>query len=394
LENRPKVLYVDDEETNLIVFRANFESKYPLLTAKSGQAALEILQTEDIAVLIADQRMPGMTGNDLMEIAKERAPDTVRVIVTAFSDLKPVLEAVHRGQLFHYVVKPWTAPEMTAIIEGAYAIHNLAMERKKMQASLVASERLATLGMMAGNIAHEMRNSITAPIANVAILDLILPKFLDLAERLEKLRSSGFMLPVELLALVDSVNYAEEANELRETWADVKKSLSLTHNLSESLLGMMRQGEMKLEAIDTGVFIQVVGRLAKDFTAAYHAQVQIFPGNVPAAKADAVALRRILINLIANAAQASRPGTSWSDVELRASFDDDWVYIEVRDKGVGIAPDQMENLFKPLYTTKPEGTGLGLSMCRDLAHSMGGEILVESKVGEGSVFSVRLPIWR
>ncbi len=393
MEPRPKILYVDDEETNLIVFCANFDSKYPLVTARSGADALEVLRSQDVAMCIADQRMPGMTGNDLMERVKDDWPDTVRVIVTAFSDLQPVLEAVHRGQIFRYVVKPWTAQEMTAIIDGAYEIYRLAVERRKLQASLVTSERLAVIGLVAGNIGHEMRNSLTHPVSAMNILDTMVPKFLDLAQRCEKLRVTGH-LQKELTDFMESVDLPEETKDFADWGKALRDTLLQTRDLSMSLVQAIRQPKVSLEAVDTGAFIQVVGRLAKDFMAQHGARILVFPGDVPAVKADPVGLRQILVNLLSNAAQASGPGQKIAQVELRASCDRDWVYIDVRDQGVGIAPEQMENLFRPLFTTKKDGTGLGLSICRDLAHKMGGEITVESAPGKGSIFTVKLPIWK
>lgn len=103
------ILVVDDEPMNLAVFEFNFVPEFTLRLAGSAEEALRILDAEPIAVIIADHRMPGMLGLDLLSVVKERAPAVVRMLLTAHGDVPLLLDAVNRGTLFRYVAKPWDA---------------------------------------------------------------------------------------------------------------------------------------------------------------------------------------------------------------------------------------------------------------------------------------------
>src|SRR5688500_5576327 len=103
------VLVVDDEVENLDAFTLNFGRKFTLRTASSGAAALEIAQKENIAVAIADQRMPGMLGTDFLAEFRKLRPDAIRMIVTGYTDLESVIAAINDGQISRYITKPWDA---------------------------------------------------------------------------------------------------------------------------------------------------------------------------------------------------------------------------------------------------------------------------------------------
>ncbi len=103
------ILVVDDEPMNLVVFEFNFVPEFTLRLASSAEEALRILESEPIAVIIADHRMPGMLGLDLLSIVQARAPSVVRILLTAHGDMPLLLDAVNRGTLFRFVAKPWDA---------------------------------------------------------------------------------------------------------------------------------------------------------------------------------------------------------------------------------------------------------------------------------------------
>ena len=112
----PAVLFVDDEPNNLTLFRLHFGAEIPLLTAKSGREALDLLAREDVCMVLTDERMPGMSGIELLAAMVDLFPDVVRVIVSAYSDAERVLRAINQGHAHEYVVKPWTVDDMRACI--------------------------------------------------------------------------------------------------------------------------------------------------------------------------------------------------------------------------------------------------------------------------------------
>ena len=127
-----RVIVVDDESDQLEAFRLNVRRDFDLQLASSGAEALEMLKAKEAAVLLTDQRMPGMTGVEVLVQAKEICPDTVRIVVTAFKDADSVLDAVNKGDVYRYVVKPWDAAEMRITITNAIERYVLTRENKRL----------------------------------------------------------------------------------------------------------------------------------------------------------------------------------------------------------------------------------------------------------------------
>ncbi len=127
------VLVVDDEPDNTEAFRLNFKRRFSLLLASSGEDALaQLEQHDDVAVLVTDQRMPGMDGITLLERVRERSPDTVRIVLTAYTDPDVILGAVNRGDVWRFLVKPWNAADMEATIKAAIERYHLVRENRRL----------------------------------------------------------------------------------------------------------------------------------------------------------------------------------------------------------------------------------------------------------------------
>ncbi len=124
------ILYVDDEENNLISFKATFRLKYKVYTAISGTDAINILENNLIHVIITDQRMPNMTGVEFLEKIIEKFPDPIRILLTGFTDMNAVVDAINKGKIFHYLTKPWNEEELDKTIERAFDIY---MEKEKIK---------------------------------------------------------------------------------------------------------------------------------------------------------------------------------------------------------------------------------------------------------------------
>src|SRR5512132_3409866 len=107
----PLVLYVDDEKANRIVFEQSV-TEFNVISASDGPQALEVMAQQDVAVLVTDMRMPEMSGEELLRIAKERNPQTIRMVVTAYADVDPILRAINEGLVARYIVKPWQRTEL------------------------------------------------------------------------------------------------------------------------------------------------------------------------------------------------------------------------------------------------------------------------------------------
>ncbi len=130
------ILVVDDEQDNLDAFRFNFRKVFDIVTAGSGAEALELLKEKDVAVIITDQRMPRMTGLELLREAKEVRPDAVGIILTAFTDVDVLVEAINLGQVYRYITKPWDAKEVRGVLQYAIDRFHLQRENRRMTAQL------------------------------------------------------------------------------------------------------------------------------------------------------------------------------------------------------------------------------------------------------------------
>ena len=130
------ILYVDDEEHNLISFAATFRKEYKVFTAKSGEEGMDIMRNNEIKLVITDQRMPEMTGIQFLEKIIPEFPDTIRMILTGFSDIGVIIEAINSGRVFHYITKPWDENELRMTIENARLLSELQASNRELMISL------------------------------------------------------------------------------------------------------------------------------------------------------------------------------------------------------------------------------------------------------------------
>jgi len=130
------VLYVDDEEHNLVAFKASLRREYNVYTAISPEAAQEYLEKEDLKVVLSDQRMPKVTGVDFFSELKKTHPDPIRILLTGYSDMQAVVDAINEGEVYRYLTKPWDATNMVSTIDQAIEIFDLRKENKRLMAEL------------------------------------------------------------------------------------------------------------------------------------------------------------------------------------------------------------------------------------------------------------------
>jgi class 3 adenylate cyclase len=131
-----KILYVDDEEHNLISFKASFRREYQIYTAASGEEGLQIVRNQPIDLIITDQRMPKMTGIQFLERTLPEYPDLIRMILTGFSDVEAIIGAINSGRVFRYITKPWDETELRMTLENARQLSELSKDNKLLLVQL------------------------------------------------------------------------------------------------------------------------------------------------------------------------------------------------------------------------------------------------------------------
>lgn len=127
-----RVLYVDDEAGNLVSFKSTFRREMHVAVATSGEEALALLQREEFHVIISDQRMPSMTGSDLLGLVRVRHPKMIRMLLTGYADMNAIISAVNDAGIYAYLTKPWNADDLGLRIKQAFEVHKLRSEREKL----------------------------------------------------------------------------------------------------------------------------------------------------------------------------------------------------------------------------------------------------------------------
>ncbi|MBZ8178922.1 response regulator [Oscillatoria salina] len=150
---KPKMLVVDDEPDNLDLLYRTFRRNFQVFKADSGVNALEILSQEgEVAVIISDQRMPEMKGTEFLSKTVPEFPDTVRIILTGFTDVEDLVEAINSGQVYKYITKPWDPNELKAVVDRAAETYEILKQRtEELQRAEAQTELLAAIVEVAQN---------------------------------------------------------------------------------------------------------------------------------------------------------------------------------------------------------------------------------------------------
>ncbi|PZX51469.1 response regulator [Algoriphagus chordae] len=138
-QEKIKILYVDDEENNLQAFKATFRRDYQIFIAIDANEARELLKNEEVDIIITDQRMPGETGVEFLESIIPIYPKPIRILLTGYTDIQAVIDAINKGQVYHYLTKPWEEDYLRTVIKNAYEIYLLRKENEKLTKALIKS---------------------------------------------------------------------------------------------------------------------------------------------------------------------------------------------------------------------------------------------------------------
>lgn len=149
--SKPKLLYIDDEQHNLVSFRSCFRSKFRILTAPDAETGLQLLMThnalknidENIQIIVSDQRMPNLTGSRFFASIIDQFPDPTRILLTGYSDMSALVEAVNQGNIHAYFTKPWDQKDLEEVLLKAAEVFRVKMkEKESRKALLIANEQL------------------------------------------------------------------------------------------------------------------------------------------------------------------------------------------------------------------------------------------------------------
>jgi two-component system response regulator PhcR len=384
--DQPLILYVDDERGNRVVFEQSFGAKFRIKSAPGGAEALEILANEECAVLLTDQRMPEMSGDDLLRVVKDRHPQIVRIVITAYADVEPILAAINEGLVARYVIKPWDRAEVEQLLRWAIEAWQFGRDSAALQRRLLENERLATLGSIVGAVIHDLNQPLIGLVMNG-------DRLVELADAVPLLKRSMAGEPLgpsqraAIQALVDEL--PEVTDELRQS---IDHMRAMTSQLGQFLRQTAPAGAATASADPVPVIRHAMGVCQDIAVRARGSLLYDGPNELPRVRINATDLMQVMINLVANGAHAlvarDRAG---GHVTIFARAEPQMVRFEVKDEGVGMAAAVLAKVGTPFFTTRAEGTGLGVAQCQRLVGKAGGTFRIDSQEGVGTIVSFTLP---
>lgn len=370
----PFVLFVDDEPDNLAVFEACCADTFEVLTASSAEEALELMRTHEVAVILADQRMPEMTGLELLELCRQEFPQAIRMLITAYSDLETAIDAINRGRVRWYLKKPWDNRELLARISEGLELYVTHTKMRVLEERLLEAERVYSLGVIASGLAREVRRPI----------NLVQHSINKVSEALHA--ASGLLSDTTGPSTVARMRLFEAKDELRDALENLDRVLDTVRGLE------MPDHERSDELVDVSEVLRLTLRvLQAQVRSSTSFEFDVHP--VAPVRGSSTQLAHVILNLLVNAFRAmhGRP-RSKSSLSLALTQDGDSVVLVVGDSGPGIDPDVLPHVFDPFHEGPHDrAAGLGLAITRAIVEELGGTIEAANRPQGGASFTVRLP---
>ena len=381
------VLFVDDEEDILKALRRVLRTEpYQTYYALSAKEALDLLTHQPINVLVSDMRMPQISGPELLEKVASQYPEIIRIVISVWADADSILDAVNTGHIYRYLVKPWDNRELKLTLRQALDMYRLQAERREMIEKLKVhnrdlektvvqrTEQIMAVSQQAqiGKYTSKIVDNLNDPLNNLsAAIELIglLATQADLTK--DQLNREVVRAQTEIDRLKKIV-----ANLLGHSASEKSTQLELV-NINDAI-------NAELDYFDLDPFFH------------YEIQKKLqLASNLPMIMGNPVQIKQIMDHLIKNAIDAMDT-TPIKRLTVATNLRADSIEIQVSDTGIGIAPELQDSVFLKNFTTKPngEGTGLGLFMVKATVAAYLGSVDFISTPGEGTTFTVRLPVGR
>jgi two-component system sensor histidine kinase/response regulator len=359
----PNVLYVDDLQTNLILFQATFERDYHIILAESAAKALEIMKEQEVQVLVTDQRMPDMTGTELLEVVSREYPEVRRFLLTAFTDFETVVEAVNKGHIHGYINKPLQAEEVRLSINNSLEMYYLRKRNNEMMIELEkANQELMGLDGMKSEIIKVISQEIRNP------LNRIMGTLHLLKDKMEGQELAGV-----INILDSSVSRLEEFSCMTEQISILKSPGHILDMKELNLKQVIEYGviEISEDMKEKGLELDLQN----------HAADVTFKG-------ESDLLVSCLVNILRNAINHTHRGGT---ITIKTTRSDQQVMCEVIDQGENYSEQLLEDLTNHLTATDHKlnlNLGIDLALSQMIMEAHGGNILFEK--ANGSRASVKM----
>lgn len=362
-----KILIVDDVVSNVLLLKILLTNeKFQVCTASNGNMCIEQAKKEHPDLILLDVMMPDINGFDTAVILK-KDPETLDIPIIFLTALNNPNDLVHGFQVGgnDFLTKPFNKEEL--VMRVMHQINLVAAKRIIVQQNEELKRTISNRDKMYSVIAHDLRS----PMASIRMV-------LNLAVNVVSPETVG----EEIFGLLDKANRESEE----------------THDLLDNLLKWTKSQTGRLNVVYQDMYLDdVIPGVVDIFTMIAEMKkikLQYLPSEEKImVRADNDMIKTVIRNFISNAIKFTPEGKG---IEVFYKREGDFAKVSVRDHGVGIEPDRLDTIFHKGETTYgtggEEGSGLGLQLCQDFARKNGGDAMVESVVGEGSVFSFTIPI--
>lgn len=369
-DEEQRLLIVDDERDILLTLHELFSPTYHVRTAESGAQALAIMGSGFLPqVILADQRMPGMSGTELFSQVIAQMPQTVRVVLTGYTDVQDLADSINQGNVYRFLTKPWRNADLLEIIRVCFQHYYLSEEKVALSQAL---ERLEYINNEKTEILSLVAHDLRSPISTIQSM-------------------------ADLIAM--STEFGLDTERCQELGRQILTTTDRMHRLIKNLLDVHALEEGKLPF--TSVRMQassVVELFLKEFRPKAQAKnitIDYKPKSLSEISVDETWFYHILDNLLLNAVKYSPQG---STVQIKVYSDADNTFISIQDQGPGISDEDRAKLFQRFakLSARPTGgedsTGLGLATVKKLVEMMSGRVWCESGTDIGAVFVLQFPI--
>jgi C4-dicarboxylate-specific signal transduction histidine kinase len=364
------VLFVDDEPDNLTVFEAACAGQFRVLTASSAERALALLTEHEVIVLLADQRMPRMSGLELLAKVRVEFPEVVRMLVTAYSDLETAIDAINCGHVRRYLKKPWEHGELLSALSEGVEYYQMRAKLGALERRLLETERVYSLGVITAGLARELNGPVSEVVAHV-----------DRPRNL--LRAVRESLPGTVpgaAALRAQLTDADE--ELGNALGGAARTLDVVRGVE------LPTGSCERLNVDVSEILRLTLRLVQiELRAAGSVEIDVQP--VPVVLASPAQLGQVILNLVISIleAQAHMPRDQ-RRLRIRLVHEEPWVVFEVGSPGLARTRGTRASSLPP-PSNRESSDELGLAISRSIVSDLGGEL--DTEASEGSALRLRLP---
>jgi len=399
-----KILIAEDDLTSRMILEKIIKKDgYETIFAKDGQEAWELFQRNEFRIVVMDWMMPRMDGLTLCKkIRAANVPNYIYILMlTANNERESVLTGFEAG-VDDYMAKPFDPGELKVRLRTGQRIIKLEDKHNTVYTQLLQSEKMASVGQLAAGVAHEINNPTGFVSSNLKTLseyqkDIIglLKQYKKLITDLKDLDAKGD-LPSAITKHLEQIGSLETEVDVDFILADASDVIGDCREGTErikkivlALKDFAHPGEEKVEEADINKGIEstlnVVWNELK-----YKATITKDYGDLPRLECYPQQLNQVFMNILVNAAQAIEDS---GEIRISTRADGECVEIKISDTGIGIPKEYLLKIFDPFFTTKEvgKGTGLGMNVAYNIIKKHKGTIAVESIVGKGTTFKIRIP---